>query len=97
MIFPDFTKNFDVHTDASDYQMGGAVSQDGKPIAFFSRKFNSAQEKYTTTEQELLGITETLKNFRTMLLGQQITIWTDHKNLTNAATIFLRIAYSVNV
>lgn len=86
--FPDFTKNFDVYTDASDYQMGGAVSQDGKPIAFFSKKFNTAQAKYTTTEQELLGITETLKNFRTMLLGQKVTVLTDHKNLTSETTKF---------
>ena len=79
---PDYNKKFDVHTDASDKQIGGAISQEGSPLAYFSRKLNNAQQKYPVTERELLSIVETLKYFRTMLLGQRITVWTDHVNLT---------------
>ena len=43
---------------------------------------NSAQKCYTTTEKELLAIVETLKEFNSILLGQQLKIYTDHKNLT---------------
>ena len=88
IVYPKYGEPFDIHTDASDYQIGGVVSQNGKPIAYFSRKFNTAQKKYTVTAKELLAITETLKNFRSMLLGQIIKIWTDHKNLTYENTDF---------
>ena len=82
--FPKFGEEFVVHTDASDRQLGGVISQDGQPIAFFYRKLNEAQRKYTTIDKELLSISETLKEFKTMLKGQRITVYTDHKNLTYA-------------
>lgn len=82
LSFPKFNKTFEIHTDASKYQLGAVIAQEGKPIAFFSRKLNSAQLNYTTTERELLAIVETLREFRSILLGQQIIVYTDHKNLT---------------
>ena len=81
LAFPDFSKQFTIHTDASKTQLGSVISQEGKPIAFYSRKLNPAQTRYTTTERELLSIVETLKEFRNILFGQKIAIYTDHENL----------------
>lgn len=82
LAYPDFNDKFVIHTDASHTQLGAVISQKGKPIAFYSRKLNDAQTRYTTTERELLSIVETLKEFRNILLGQRIEVHTDHKNLT---------------
>jgi hypothetical protein len=61
------------------------ITQNGKPIAFFSRKLNSAQQKYSVTELELLSIVECLKEFKGMLWGQRLRVFTDHKNLIQSA------------
>ena len=41
----------------------------------------------TTTEKELLSIVETLKEFRNILLGQKIKIYTDHKSFVHESEI----------
>ncbi len=43
------------------------------------------QQKYSVTEIELLAIVETLKEFKGMLWGQDIKVYTDHKNFTRDA------------
>ena len=53
-----------------------------KPIAFYSRKLNYDQQRYTVTERELPSIVETLKYFRTIFIGQKLIIYTDHENIT---------------
>ena len=87
LTYPDWSIPFTVHTDASDYQLGAVISQNDKPIAFFSRKLNSAQKNYTTTEKELLSIVECLKQFRNIVFGYEVIVYSDHKNLVHAATV----------
>ena len=65
--YPNFNKPFVIHTDSSEFWLGAVISQDNKPITFYSKKLNSAQVNYTTTKSELLSIEETLKEFRNIL------------------------------
>ena len=71
LAYLDFTKPFDIYTDTSTKQLGSVITQDNRPIAFFSRKLSGAQSKYTVTKLELLAIVETLKEFNGMLWGQR--------------------------
>ena len=43
LSYPNFNESFVIHMDASKLQLGAVISQDDKPIAFYSRKLNSAQ------------------------------------------------------
>jgi RNase H-like domain found in reverse transcriptase len=70
-----------VYTDASKYQLGHVIMQDDKPLAFYSNKLNPAQKWYTTGEQELLSVVETLTEFWTLLYGQRVIVHCDHKNI----------------
>jgi RNase H-like domain found in reverse transcriptase len=51
-------------------------------MTFDSRKLNAAQRKYTTKERELLSTIETCKEYKNILLGYPIIVYTDHKNNT---------------
>ena len=86
LAYPNFDLAFKIYTDASLRQMVYVIVQNNRPIAFFSRKLNAAQRNYTTTEKELLIIIETLKEFKSILWGQKIKVYTDHKNLIHKAS-----------
>ena len=62
-------ESINIHADASDFQLGGVIAQQGKPIAFYSRKLNRAQRKCTTMEPELLLTVKTLREYKNILLG----------------------------
>jgi acyl-CoA-binding protein len=81
LAFPDIEKNF-MYTDASNKKLGAFIMQEEKYLAFYSIKLSSAQTRYTTGEQEILSIVETLKARRDILLGQHVIVHTDHLNMS---------------
>jgi len=85
LAYPDYSEVFKIYTDASSNQLGAVITQKNRPIAFFSRKLSAAQRKYSVTEIELLAIVETLKEFKGMLWGQPVKVYTGHKNLMRDA------------
>ena len=60
MAYPKYGELFELFTDASSRQLGAVITQNGRPIASFSRKLSETQRKYSVTELELLSIVETL-------------------------------------
>ncbi|KAJ9525532.1 hypothetical protein QJQ45_003106 [Haematococcus lacustris] len=82
LALPDFTKAFVVCTDASLLGTGGVLMQEGRPIAYTSKKLSPAETRYTTGEQELLAIVRAVREWRCYLDGAvDVTIETDHNPL----------------
>ena len=50
LTYPNYELPFYIHTDSSEYQMGGIISQKKKVIAYWSKKLSPAQTKYPTIE-----------------------------------------------
>ena len=85
LAYPDYSQGFEIYTDSSKFQLSAVITQNNRPLAFFSRKLSPMQQKYSVAKEELLAIVETLKEFKGMLWGQDITVYTDHKNLMQDA------------
>ena len=83
LSYPDFKKEFVITTDASTEGIGAVLSQnhDGvqKPIAFYSRALNGAEQRYSIHELEGLAIKAALNKFRFVVLGYPITVRTDNQ------------------
>ena len=57
-----------------------------KPLAFFSRKLNASEAKYSTLDRELLARVVAICHFRCLVEGRTFTPNTDHKLLTYLCT-----------
>lgn len=73
-------------TDASQLGVGGMLAVgtnwwNARPVGYFSKKFDTAQNNYPTHEQELLAVIEGLKAFSSKLLHREFTVITDNMAL----------------
>lgn len=65
----DFNLPFEVTTDASGVAVGVVLSQQGHPIAYFSRKMCPRLCSSSAYVREFFAVTEAIKKWRQYLLG----------------------------
>lgn len=75
--------------DASATHVGAVLQQQTaraglQPLGFFSVKLDSAQQKYSAFDRELLAVYLSIRHYRWMLEGRTFYVQTDHKPLTFA-------------
>ena len=75
----DETFPFVVETDASDHALAATLSQNGCPVAFFSKTLSQKEIQHPLIEKEAYAIIEVIRKWRHYLTGRQFTLITDKK------------------
>ena len=80
--YPDATRTFVVHLDASNVAMGATLSQEEASgqlclLNCASRKFNSAERNYPTHEREMMAMVFAFKHWKHYLMGSHTNAYTD--------------------
>lgn len=81
LALPNWNLSFIIETDASGIGLGAILSQNGHPIAFFSKKLSSRAQSKSVYERELMAVVLSVQEWRHYLLGRKFTIISDQKAL----------------
>ena len=65
--------------DASDVALAATHSQNGKPVAFFSRTLQGSELKHTSIAKEAQAVIESVRHWKHFLTGRHFTLTTDQK------------------
>ena len=68
LSLPYFNKLFHVNCDSNNSDVGDVLSQDQKPISYFSEKLKEVKKTYSTYDKEFYAVIQALKKWRNYLI-----------------------------
>ncbi|XP_046974267.1 uncharacterized protein LOC124540644 [Vanessa cardui] len=81
LVVVDENATFMVETDASEFAIASTLSQNGRPVAFFSRTLTESECKHSSIEKEASAIVESLRKWRHYLMGRHFLLLTDQQSV----------------
>ena len=95
LSYPNFSREFIIHTDASGYGVGSVLAQIQEEkgiekevvIAYTSQHLNNTQANWSTVEKEAYAIVHAVKTFYPYLYGRKFQVLTDHRPLQWLMTV----------
>jgi hypothetical protein len=77
----DFDKDFEIHSDAFDFVIGRVLVQEGRPVAFESKKLNETERRWSTHEKEMWAVVHCFKIWGHYIGSKDVVMWTDNVTL----------------
>jgi hypothetical protein len=82
----DFDKDFEIHSNASNFAIGGVLMQDKRPMAFKNKKFTEIERRWPTHEKEMWAVIHCFKTWGLYISSKDVVVWTDNVTLKYIAT-----------
>ncbi|CAL8155920.1 unnamed protein product [Prunus armeniaca] len=81
LTLPDFEKLFTIECDASHVGIGAVLSQEGRPVEFFSEKLSGAKCRYSTYDLEFYALVRAIQHWEHYLAYKEFVVYSDHQAL----------------
>jgi hypothetical protein len=83
---PDFDKDFEIHSDASDFAIERVLMQKGRPMAFENKKLSETKQRWSTHEEEMWAVIHCFKTWGHYIGSKNVVVWTNNVTLKYFAT-----------